>query len=208
MIGFYNYTVILTYAGTVAAVVGIISAIGGNTFTAVICLIIAGVCDMFDGSVAKTRKRTSPERSFGVWIDSLSDLICFGVLPAVIGYSIGLDRVYYYFVMAVYVLAALIRLAYFGVTEIERQTSGGGDRVTYDGLPVTTAALIFPLLYCFKNLLGSFFAPVYAFILACTALAFVLRFKVKKLEKRGILAIFILGFLIFICVIAVKSRII
>ena len=49
-----------------------------------ICLMLAGVCDMFDGTIASTKKdRTRDERTFGIQIDSLSDIICFGVLPAV-----------------------------------------------------------------------------------------------------------------------------
>ena len=205
MIGFYNYTVILTYAGTVAALTGIINAMKGNIFISVLCLVFAGVCDMFDGMVAKTKKRTSSEKSFGVWIDSLSDLICFGLLPAVIGYSIGLNRIYYIFILAAYMLAALIRLAYYGVTEIERQSSAKGDRKAYDGLPVTTAALIFPLLFCFKNLIGSlYFAPVYALALSCTALAFILKIKVRKLKIPGMLAISVLGLAILIILLISK----
>ena len=50
---------------------------------------IAGLCDMFDGKIASTMERTRQEKRFGVQIDSLSDLICFGVLPALIVYSGG-----------------------------------------------------------------------------------------------------------------------
>ncbi len=205
MIGFYNYTVILTYVGIVAGMAGIIAAANGNTFVAILCLIFAGVCDMFDGTVAKTRKRTPVEKSFGVWIDSLSDLVCFGLLPAFIGFSIGMNRGYYYFIMSVYVLAALIRLAYYGVTELERQSTSESERVAYDGLPVTTAALIFPVVYCFKNILTpDFFPPIYALLLACTALAFVARFKVKKLKKNGMIAVSFIGALILIFVIIAR----
>jgi hypothetical protein len=43
---------------------------------------------MFDGKVARTKKdRTEQEKSFGIQIDSLSDLVSFGVLPAVIGFA-------------------------------------------------------------------------------------------------------------------------
>ena len=46
---------------------------------------------MFDGKVARTKKdRTECEKKFGIQIDSLCDAICFGVLPVVIGYSVGM----------------------------------------------------------------------------------------------------------------------
>ncbi len=95
MIGYYNYTVILTYTSLVSSLVGIFFAagVGGGEPQpdyAVICLMISGLCDMFDGKIARTRSRTESEKNFGIQIDFLCDLVCFGVLPAAIGYSIGM----------------------------------------------------------------------------------------------------------------------
>ena len=84
MIGFYNYTVILTYLGLLSGFGGILCASNGNLKAAIVLLLVAGFCDMFDGKIASTMKRTKAEKRFGIQIDSLSDLICFGVLPAVI----------------------------------------------------------------------------------------------------------------------------
>ena len=90
MLGIYNYTVILTYLGMLSGFAGILFLLNGNVRGALICLMISGVCDMFDGKVASTKKdRTRSEKRFGIQIDSLSDLICFGVLPALIVYSVG-----------------------------------------------------------------------------------------------------------------------
>ena len=94
MVGFYNYTVLLTYLGVVSSVLGIGFAMYGRTSMAIVCLMISGFCDLFDGSVARTRKRTQNEQKFGIQIDSLADMICFGVLPAAIGFSIGLTKWY------------------------------------------------------------------------------------------------------------------
>ena len=95
MIGVYDYTVLLTYLGFASGVFGIIEAFNGRIFPAIICLMFSGLCDMFDGKVARTKKkRTVEERHFGIQLDSLSDLVCFGVLPAVIGYSLGLNQCY------------------------------------------------------------------------------------------------------------------
>ena len=63
---------------------GILFAAGGQVSPALLCLMGAGFCDMFDGKIASTRPRTQQEKRFGIQIDSLSDLVCFGVLPAVI----------------------------------------------------------------------------------------------------------------------------
>lgn len=147
LLGIYNYTVVLTYFGMLVAFTGITMALNGDIHNALICLAVSGVCDMFDGKIASTKKdRSLRERRFGIQIDSLSDLICFGTLPAVIVYilSDGSDLCFY--VSGSYLLCALIRLAWFNVDEEERQEVSDGARDTYYGLPVTTAALIVPAL--------------------------------------------------------------
>ena len=207
MIGFYNYTVILTYLSALSAAVGITFTMHGNGFVALLCLMFSGVCDMFDGLVARTRERSAQEKRFGIWIDSLSDTVAFGVLPAAIGYAFGMRSFLYIFILAGYVLAAILRLAYYGVTEEERQAETTAARTSFLGLPVTSSALIFPLLYCFKGLLGStYFTPVYALFMALTALAFVLRIKVKKCMLGGMLVMLAVGIVIFITLVVLKTR--
>ena len=85
MIGFYNYTVILTYISLLSSVFGMTQAIHGHFKTAIFCLALSGLCDMFDGKIARTKKdRTDDEKSFGIQIDSLCDVVCFGAFPALI----------------------------------------------------------------------------------------------------------------------------
>ena len=75
MIGFYNYTVILTYIGAILGVCGIVASFNGNILLAIVCLMLSAVCDMFDGKIARTMKRTKQEKRFGIQIDSLSDFV-------------------------------------------------------------------------------------------------------------------------------------
>ena len=87
MIGFYDYTVILTYLSLVSASCGIMVALSGSghPYIGTFFLLFCGLCDAFDGKVARTKKnRSQEERSFGVQIDSLSEVVAFGVLPAAI----------------------------------------------------------------------------------------------------------------------------
>ena len=179
MIGFYNYTVILTYLGMLSGFAGIACAFGGNLRSALICLVIAGVCDMFDGKIASTMERTRQEKRFGIQIDSLSDLVCFGVLPAMLVYANGGGKLRW-LPSALYLLCALIRLAWFNVDEEERQDREGGRRKVYLGLPVTTAAVIFPLLFGLGRKYNwplQFLAP---FVLLLTAAAFLTPFRIRK----------------------------
>lgn len=194
MIGFYNYTVILTYMGLASGVLGIISAYNGKVMYAIFCLLLAGFFDMFDGLVASTKKdRTKQEKAFGIQLDSLSDLICFGVLPAVIGIAVGLNAWYFYIILIFYVLAALIRLAYFNVSEEERQKETTEKRKEYLGLPVTSSALIIPLIYIFMLFSKESFHVLYAGTLLAVGIAFITKFTLKKLKLKGMITVLILG---------------
>lgn len=205
VIGFYNYTVILTYISLASALVGIFLGMNpnevypgvDNTLWSVLCLMISGLCDMFDGKVARTMDRTEAQKKFGIQLDSLADLVCFGVLPAVIGYSLGLTEWYFIILLVLFVLAALIRLAYFNVMEEERQSKTAENRKEYEGLPVTNTALIIPFIYIFKFRIGESFYLVYGAVLFLIACAFIIKFRVKKVGMKTMLLFLLVGVIEF-----------
>lgn len=188
MLGFYNYTVILTYLSLISGCTGIMLSANGNTGGGVICLMLSGFFDLFDGKVAATRKRSDDEKRFGIQIDSLSDLVCFGVLPAMIGYSLGMTEYYWYPLLAVFVLAALIRLAYFNVMEEKRQQETTEIRKNYNGMPVTTVAILIPILYFIFKLINNLnWEIAYGISLAVFAVAFLIKnLKIKKIKGKNI----------------------
>lgn len=201
MIGFYNYTVWLTYIGMLSSVVGIGFAGSGNVTAAVICLMFSGLCDMFDGIVARTKKdRTDEERRYGIQLDSLSDVVCFGVLPVAIGYNIGADAWWQVAIMALFALAGLIRLAYYNVTEETRQQQTTEKRRHYLGVPITTSALTVPLLFCFRGLLGGYFALAYTLLLLVNGAFFITPIQVKKPSKTGLAVMLVLGVIFTACI--------
>lgn len=201
MIGFYNYTVWLTYIGMLSSVVGIGFAGSGNVTAAVICLMFSGLCDMFDGIVARTKKdRTDEERRYGIQLDSLSDVVCFGVLPVAIGYNIGADAWWQVAIMALFALAGLIRLAYYNVTEETRQQQTTEKRKHYLGVPITTSALTVPLLFCFRGLLGAYFALAYTLLLLVNGAFFITPIQVKKPSKTGLAVMLVLGVIFTACI--------
>lgn len=216
MIGFYDYTVLLTYLSLISAGLGIVVSLsgGGHPFIGSFFLLICGLCDAFDGKVARTKRdRTEMERSFGIQIDSLSDLVAFGVLPACIGAAMlrcsptltdllashqgswigrGLTAALFG-VLILYILAAMIRLAYFNVTEEARQKTETGARRYYTGLPVTSAALIFPAVLLLQYLTEADITLVYFAAVVLTGFAFLSRMQVRKPGMRGILLLVALG---------------
>ena len=147
-IGFYDYTVILTYLSLCSAVIGMAQATKGNFTIAIICLLFSGICDGFDGKVARSKKnRTNDEKSFGIQIDSLCDSISFGVFPAFLCYCMGTNGFFGILCVCLYSLCAVIRLAFFNVMEEKRQQVEGGCNKYYRGLPVTTISMIFLVIY-------------------------------------------------------------
>lgn len=83
--GAYDYTVILTYASLVSAVCGMMLSAAGQFTAAVLCLLASGLCDAFDGVVARSKSnRTEEEKAFGIQLDSLCDTVSFGVFPVVL----------------------------------------------------------------------------------------------------------------------------
>ena len=201
MIGFYNYTVWLTFIGMLSSVIGIGLAFEGKLIASVICLMFSGLCDMFDGIVARTKKdRSEEEKRFGIQLDSLSDIVCFGVLPFVIGVSIGADKWWQLAIMALFALAGLIRLAYYNVTEETRQQQTCEKRKHYLGVPITTSALTVPLLFCFEKLLGAHFPLAYTLLLLVNGACFIVPIQVKKPTKTGLLIMLVLGIIFTACI--------
>lgn len=147
MLGIYDYTVVLTYVSLMVSIGGMMLSVNGHLNLAVLCLAISGLCDMFDGKIARTKKdRTEEEKCFGIQIDSLCDIVCFGVGPAIICYCIGMRGPIGMVILMFYVLAGLIRLAWFNVTEECRQKETDEKRACYQGLPITSMAIILPLV--------------------------------------------------------------
>lgn len=198
-IGFYNYSVILTYLGLISSVIGMTQALEGKFKIAIACLVISGICDMLDGKVARAMERTEDEKHFGIQIDSLCDLICFGAFPAFLGYGLGIRGIWGTAAMCMYVLAAVIRLGYFNVMEEKRQKQTNEVRKYYQGLPVTSIAIIFPLVYLMRPYFGNVvYLRVLIGVMAVVAILFVSNIKVYKPGNK-MMAVFIgLGVVILI----------
>jgi CDP-diacylglycerol--serine O-phosphatidyltransferase len=105
-------------------------------------LALALACDLADGAIARGRKRSSP---FGADLDSLADVVSFGVAPAVIGFTLGLRGLWDVVILCAFVCCGASRLARFNVT-LERLSEGTGKVRYYEGTPIPTSLAIVALL--------------------------------------------------------------
>ena len=189
LIGYYDYTVFLTYLSLVSTVVGMTRAIHGDYKFAIFCLAFSGICDAFDGRVARTKKnRTDDERAFGIQLDSLCDVVCFGVFPALICYLLGVRGVLGLAIVFFYCICAVIRLAFFNVQEGKRQQTEGGCNKVYRGLPVTSISMLLPLTFWLQFLLPDLvFLVLLHILLLVVGFLFILDFPLPKPDLKTIL---------------------
>lgn len=204
MVGYYNYTIWMTCLGMASALMGITFSLEGQSTCAVACLMFAGFCDSVDGMIARTKKdRTLEERSFGIQLDSLCDIVNFGVFPAVLCYTLGVRGIVGKIVLVLYCGCGIIRLAWFNMLE-ECRTGEKDEKRYYHGLPITFMSAILPLVYLLRVwLTDSAFATALCVMMFAAACLFILDFpmpRTKPIVGAGLMLIDILALLI--CVFA------
>lgn len=202
-IGKFNRTVVVTYLSIAAFLVGAYySLFEGNIAAGIICLVISGICDTFDGKIARmVKNRTEEDKQFGIQIDSLADVIAFTISPLTIFYgyilwnNVDIHPVLIILASTALIVCGITRLAYFNVV------TAAGPIKYYKGLPVTMTSVVFPLLYLLDNCLSHVaFAYTYLVAIFVVSFLFVLNFNIKK--QSG------LWYYILICVAALAFSIV
>ena len=194
MIGCFNRSVLLTYLGIALSAMGTASLFSGYDLDfAVICLILAGICDLFDGFVARRCKRNETQKKFGQQIDSLADTLSFLAFPAILLFYLTPNSTLFCLgADVVYLICGVDRLAWFNI---------GIDRFqnAFEGLPVTYSALLIPLFYAISKFVPTVlsFAPLLYLLIG---LLFVLKIRIPK--PRGIFypffALLAVGLIVFL----------
>lgn len=191
-IGFYDYTVILTYISLASAVCGMVQASRGNILLAVVCIMFSGFCDMFDGIVARSKKdRTQDQKNFGIQIDSLVDVIAFGFLPAFTFYFAGVQSWLGIVILIFYVTCGVIRLGFFNVLETKRQANPEESAClkSFRGMPITFSAIITPIVFFVAPLLSTSVAAwVYHIAPLLMGFFFILDVKIPKINLGALLS--------------------
>jgi CDP-diacylglycerol--serine O-phosphatidyltransferase len=106
-------------------------------------LVFAGlIFDILDGRIARWRQKTS---AMGRELDSLADVISFGVAPAVLAYACGMQGLYDRLILVFFVACGVSRLARYNVTA-EKLSEGTGKVKYFEGTPIPTSIVLVGLL--------------------------------------------------------------
>jgi CDP-diacylglycerol--serine O-phosphatidyltransferase len=177
VLGHLGLATCLTLAGITLSILAVVFTTRGSLPIAVICFMYAGLCDLFDGFLARRTTRTNEQASFGLQIDSMADMAAFGVAPAFIGLNLGLTSPVEVTALVFYVCCAAMRLAFFNV----HGTAEDGAHRWYTGVPVTYSALVFPVLLLFATAPNEppLLWPIHGYFWVLGAL-FILRIPVPK----------------------------
>lgn len=190
-IGFWTPSVVLTFIGLGCSIVGISELFRDNTDYnfVMLCLVLAGICDMFDGTVARQfNNRSDAEKKFGIELDSLVDVVSFGVFPICILLSLGINLL----ILIFFGVCGVQRLGFFNVMANDSKAFKG-----FRGVPITTSSFALPAYYIYaQHLPIHMFIPVTNIFALIIAVAFIVDIKIAKPKGKKIIPFAVLGILI------------
>lgn len=139
---------IVTLLNLLAGVFALYATLLGNINIAIALVCTAAVFDMFDGKVARLLKQ---EHSLGRELDSLSDMISFGIAPSLILLAKFKQNILVLIGVALFAMAGAYRLARFNLqaTKVQEMNSGKRKRVKmshFEGIPIPVAGLLLMLV--------------------------------------------------------------
>lgn len=146
----------------------ILASIGGNLDLSLLLIFIAALADRFDGMIAR---KFGTESDLGKQLDSMSDIISFGVAPALLIYQAVLvsQGPTGMFITVFYMACGAFRLARFNITE---------SKGYFTGLPITAAGCLATLSYLGVEAIPPVF---FLFLMSLLALSMISPFKIKKI---------------------------
>ncbi|MEN8211785.1 MAG: CDP-alcohol phosphatidyltransferase family protein [Thermodesulfobacteriota bacterium] len=157
---------ICSLAGLLCALLGIYFAILKNFPVAVIGMIWAVLFDWGDGIIArKIEGRTDEQKNFGAQLDSLIDMVSFGICPAVFLLSYGGLNPWFLPGAFVIVATAAIRLSYFNIF-------GLVDSTTYKGLALDNNVIVFAFVFLFEPIFSTLIFSIMLYIMFMTMAGF------------------------------------
>lgn len=183
IIGHYRKCDMLTMFGTFCSFMGIILTLNEHYTISILLLLISGICDGFDGTLARKYEYSEEQKLYGVQLDSLSDVICFGCFPAII--TVAVSRTWItYVIAALYLLCGVVRLAYFNTMAMVSKSK----KKIFIGFPITTSAIIYPIIFFIIRLINfDLLKIVIPILLVIIGAMFIVRIEIPKPDVPALL---------------------
>ena len=163
---------IITLVSVIFAMLSIFFSLQRDFVLASLLILFSVAADFLDGTVARFIKRKG---DFGKQMDSLADVIAFGVAPALFGYMLLLHTTFNKIILIFFVCAGLLRLARFNISPPSDY---------FEGIPITSAGIIIPLSYLL-NIPINLLVYIYLVLGILMISSFKVRkFKATKQKKR------------------------
>lgn len=202
-LGQLNLSNALTLFSLFFGAVGVgFSFIGESQYT-VVSLIIASIGYLFSYRFEIMFEREDADISFGIELDAFSKSVVFGLLPASLLISLSFGSVFSVIVSSLYILAVIIRLAYFNqAIEFQDVDEEGTTR----GLPLEASSLIIPLVCLIGYLTPlNVFQYILAFVYILLGASYVINYPIPKLAEKWMMYIIAVGIILVIAFIFLGS---
>jgi CDP-diacylglycerol--serine O-phosphatidyltransferase len=180
-IGYFSLANTVTLLGLASSVMAVFCSSQKLYPLAVIMLLFAGLCDMFDGRIARiSSNRARREKIYGVQLDSLADVISFGVAPALIAYNMGYQGVLDLILYLMFIICGAIRLAYFNTQALS--DTPDMNMKYFTGVPIPMSCVLLPFMILISMLIDNLSVTVWLFraFFLLLGMAYVLKIKIKK----------------------------
>ncbi len=205
-IGFFSLANSVTLFGLALSVTSCFLAACGNFKFAIYLLFLACICDMFDGKIARNgKKRSNAEVFYGIQLDSLCDVISFGVTPCFIAYSFGFKGTLDIIIYIVFIACGVTRLAYFNTLT---NTNPAKASKIFRGVPIPMSVFVVTFLFMLTTFIQPYVSIwLFRIVYLCLGLAFVLKINIKKPDiKKGMMLVVIEIIMLLVLVIAPECQ--
>ena len=168
MIKRLKFADLFTIGNFVCGLLAIIFAINMDFLVSIILILCAVLFDTLDGKVARYFKQ---ENEMGKELDSLSDIISFGIWPSIFGYQQGLNSNFAIAILLFFSVCGMLRLARFNITDVKH----------FEGIPITANGLIFPAIFFWFWFNNAFFNDYMLIVYVLMGLFMVSSIRIRKI---------------------------
>lgn len=197
--GIYLLPNLLTTAALFAGFYSIVAAMKGYFDVAAIAIFVSVVADGLDGRVARL---TNTQTAFGAQYDSLSDMVAFGVAPALVVYSWSLVNLgkFGWLVSFIFAAATALRLARFNSQPHDADKSYSQGLACTAAAPVVAGMVWLGGIYNVNDIKFAIPAAIVTFLMAAFMVSKIRYYSFKKIDWKGRVS-FVFGFL-FVLILA------